>query len=287
MPLTVIVLDANNKAVQGVLVAFAIASIPIGATGQHVGSSSVTTGSDGIASVILTLGNAGGQYIVTATVESITPVVFTATGIALSSYADLKKYLGIKDADTTNDALYSSWLGEVSIEIERRLRQAVMPRIGMSEILNGNRMSVLYMEQARIVELTKDNMGSILSSVQVRDTSEEDWYNLLDYDESIYIETSRNYPWSVELLDYNYFPWGLRNIKISFTGGMNPIPGDIHEMSQQMVQLMIDNSKHGGAPRLGMKTRSRGIAGVPLGDSYIDIDSEQWQKVINRWKRLI
>jgi hypothetical protein len=74
---TVLVTDAGNHPLPGVVVAFAITN-----GGGSLSSSTQTTNSFGVASVAWTLGNTFGTNTLTATVEGIPPVTFTAMAIA-------------------------------------------------------------------------------------------------------------------------------------------------------------------------------------------------------------
>jgi hypothetical protein len=66
-PLAVIVTDALGNPVQGTTVTFTITSAPAGALGQTLSQERATTGPDGKASTLLTLGNKVGKYTVAAT----------------------------------------------------------------------------------------------------------------------------------------------------------------------------------------------------------------------------
>ena len=79
-PFVVTVTDASTNPVSGTSVAFAIGTVPGGATGQSLSSASATTDANGQASSILTLGNVVGTYTVTATSGALvgSPVAFTA-----------------------------------------------------------------------------------------------------------------------------------------------------------------------------------------------------------------
>jgi hypothetical protein len=80
-PFVVTITDSVSKPVQGVTVIFDISTYPTGATGQKLSQTTVLTGSDGKASVILTLGDKAGTYTVTAISPGTTggPIIFTAT----------------------------------------------------------------------------------------------------------------------------------------------------------------------------------------------------------------
>jgi hypothetical protein len=79
---TVTVTDTYGNPVSGTNVTFAIATYPLGATGQLLSATTVATAGNGTAACTLTLGNLTGIYTVTATVGSLTPVTFTATATA-------------------------------------------------------------------------------------------------------------------------------------------------------------------------------------------------------------
>jgi len=79
-PLVVSVTDTFGNVKQGVNVRFAITSAPLGATGQALSDSVVTTGADGQAAVRLTLGDSVGVYQVAASSGTLlgSPLTFTA-----------------------------------------------------------------------------------------------------------------------------------------------------------------------------------------------------------------
>jgi adhesin/invasin len=76
-PFVVLVTDANNNPVPGASVAFAVT-----AGGGTLSAATVSTNAQGLASSTLTLGAAPATNTVTATVQGVTPVTFTATGMA-------------------------------------------------------------------------------------------------------------------------------------------------------------------------------------------------------------
>ncbi len=83
-PFVVIVTDAYGHPISGTNVNFAIATSPVGANGQTLSATSATTGTNGQASTILTLGDTVGSYTVTATAGSLVGT-FTATATAIGS----------------------------------------------------------------------------------------------------------------------------------------------------------------------------------------------------------
>jgi autotransporter-associated beta strand protein len=84
-PFVVTVTDANANPVSGVSVVVAVASAPASATGQSLSITNATTGANGQASSVLTVGDQNGAYTVTATSGGLTgsPITFTATGAVI------------------------------------------------------------------------------------------------------------------------------------------------------------------------------------------------------------
>jgi hypothetical protein len=285
IPLEVIVTDALNAPSSGVTVNFAVGTYPTGATGQAVSAASAVTDANGLASVVATLGNILGTYTFTATSTGLTgsPLTFTETGFSIVSLADAKAYLNF--TDTTNDALVASWLGVISELVEERLgRQPVCPR-AVEDFIDGEGQPKLFLNKGRIVDLLADpTTGSKLDSLQMRASALGDWTNIAEDIKLIYLNPIND--WCIELLDYRIFPIGWKNVRVYYTAGFDPIPGDILKMVLEMIQVMYDESKAGTMPRLGMGSKNRGGAGSNLGDSFIDMEP-RWQKVIDRYKRLV
>jgi hypothetical protein len=88
-PLVVQVTDSQQNPISGVTVNFGIASAPANAVGQTLDGSVKTTDSQGLASVVLTLGDRTGDYRVEATAATISGAgaAFTVTGTSTGSLA--------------------------------------------------------------------------------------------------------------------------------------------------------------------------------------------------------
>ena len=113
-PLVVIVTDASGNPVPGVGMTFALATTPGGATGQSLSTTSATTGGNGQASSLLTLGNQVGTYTVTATAGSLTgsPLTFTANAsnsVALTYDANTGTAGAQDGAGTGWDGTTANW----------------------------------------------------------------------------------------------------------------------------------------------------------------------------------
>lgn len=93
---TVLVTDARNRPVPGVVVTFAITS-----GGGSLSSTTQTTNSAGLGSVVWMLGNTFGANLLTATVAGLPPISFSATAI-LSDAVVLAFQLTDPAGDTLN-----------------------------------------------------------------------------------------------------------------------------------------------------------------------------------------
>ncbi|MBA4312719.1 MAG: hypothetical protein C0417_08825 [Chlorobiaceae bacterium] len=89
-PFDVVVTDSEGTLLEGETVVFSIVGFPQGAVGQVLSQTVIRTGSNGIASTTLKLGNKIGLYTVAAEITggNNNPVIFTST-----AYADVAAYL--------------------------------------------------------------------------------------------------------------------------------------------------------------------------------------------------
>jgi len=281
-PLVVKVIDENGYAVESQSVAFAITAYPTGATGQALDHATVSTDANGLAQVVLTLGSLPGTYQVQASVVGLSgsPLTFTETGGTIATLADVKAYMGI--TDTTYDDMLMSWLVMASSAIEHYIQQPVTPRL-VTDILDGDGTAKLYMKTGRIVDIY--TVPDRASNVQWRAAPTDAWENIVPSDDYIFLDPVDK--WSVQLLGYYYFYSGiLKNIRVCYTAGFAQTPYDLQKVCIEMVQVMWDESKAGGHPRLGMQTANRGGGGANLGDSFVDMDA-RWAVRLNKFRRLV
>lgn len=102
--LKILAVNQSGAPVANLAVAFAVGSVPSGATGTSVSSASVNTNSVGWAAVRATLGNKIGIYTFTATVSDATnsPLTFTATTAQnISIYANNAKLYSVTTSSDT------------------------------------------------------------------------------------------------------------------------------------------------------------------------------------------
>jgi hypothetical protein len=103
-PLMVKVVDENEVPVQGVTVNFEVSTLPSGAMSFALNANSAITNSEGEASVILTLGDKLGEYEVTASVDELESVIFSATAEEIPA-PDAVTMLEVRDGFRPNSLM--------------------------------------------------------------------------------------------------------------------------------------------------------------------------------------
>ena len=103
-PLTVQVVDENEVPVEGITVNFAITKLPEAAMSFGLNANSAITNSEGQASIILTLGDKLGDYEVTASVDELESVIFSATAEEIPA-PDAVTLLEVRDGFRPNSLM--------------------------------------------------------------------------------------------------------------------------------------------------------------------------------------
>ena len=122
--------------------------------------------------------------------------------------------------------------------------------------------------------------------MEYRTSALDSWQQLVSDPGYLFVD-SAVYNWKFELLDFQPFPWGQKNIRIYYQAGFAPIPGDIWKMALEMVAMMWNDSPLGGVPRLGMSSKNKGAVGATASDTFKNMMQTDWKPVIDRWKRYI
>lgn len=204
--------------------------------------------------------------------------------IAIDSLINVKDYMGIDRHDYTHDPVFLIWMEEVAGEIEDALGQPVLT-VEKTDILDGSGQTVQFMQSGRIISLvTPTGEGtSILDSLQYRDGATESWTNLITSTSLYRLEVNA---WSIELLDYDVFPIGQKNIRVNYNCGFSPVPSDLKRVFKEKMAIRLVESPYGGKSRLGMSSVNRSSGSANSGDSFLDMEAK-WQKVYDRYKRLV
>lgn len=175
-PLMVQVVDENETPVEGVSVNFSVTKLPESAMGWGLSAGSVITDTEGYARVILTLGDKLGEYEVTASVEELESVVFSATSIEIPA-PDAVTMLEIRDRGT----------GLMPLWTQSNSENFLMYRIYMSteggelELIDSTRVGANFRQDTAksIVDLTALQEYSFAVTVVNADQQESELSNVL------------------------------------------------------------------------------------------------------------
>ena len=211
-------------------------------------------------------------------------VVFkAASAVDIVTLDSLRTYLN--NPDTKNDAMFSEWITLISNLVESKLEQPVIPR-RVVDIVDGSGTYKQSTITGRIVNMTADVNGSLLASVQYRSNTISDWQNMLWTEGYIYVDVVIE-PYCVQLVNWASFPRWIKNIRLDYNCGfIDPALSEIKKMVMEMIQVMWDDSKAGGMPRLGMQSKSHSGSGTVFTDTFLDMNP-RWQRLIDRYKRLL
>lgn len=112
---TVRVTDSGVNPVPGASVTFSVTSVPVGATGQALSATNVTSDANGIAATRLTLGTKTGLYEVTATSAALTPRLFNAQALvgAPALLAEIEGSGQQKPVTTTLDTAFTARITDI------------------------------------------------------------------------------------------------------------------------------------------------------------------------------
>jgi hypothetical protein len=195
---------------------------------------------------------------------------------AIPTLAEVKSYLKI--GDTNSDTILEGWIDRASHGIEKYCGRKFAVQSITSEIHDGTGDDRLYTNYFPITQLSTETTPSSaqkLAALQKRDTPDDSWEDIEDDIDHIFL----NDDWQYILLYDRFFPVGTQNIRVSYKAGFTVIPGDVWQVSLEMVAEMWNNSKQSGQDRLGRASRSMG----QFTDSFRSLRPE-WREVLNRYR---
>jgi hypothetical protein len=217
-------------------------------------------------------------HIVSGAMSASTPTIWVVVAYAIASLSEVKAFLG--DSGTDNDSFLIAAMKRLSSAMEGDLSQPIRRQL-FEDIVDGSGTSSQLTNSARIISLYGDDAATRLANLQSRSGATESWADLVDDEDLIFVREST---WNVELLDGNIFPVGMKNVRIKYYGGFDPVPGDIKQWFLEVVQMMWNESGQGGN-LLGKVSRNITEAGAVMNVGLKDLD-DRWQKVRVRYQRL-
>lgn len=202
--------------------------------------------------------------------------------MALSAYAiptlqEVKDFLGINNHDS--DSILETWIDKVSYGIEMFTNRKIAVQSVANEIYDGDGTDTLYIRYWPLTQLSTETTPSDaqkLAAVQYRNDVDSSWTDICDDVDHILYDAS----WPFIKLDSESFPVGERNVRLNYKAGYSVIPGDIWQVSVEMIADFWDKSKRPGAPgKLGLSSRAHQNYSI----SYQSLRPE-WREILLRYQ---
>jgi hypothetical protein len=216
-----------------------------------------------------------------------------AASNAIISLAEVKDFLAIPTATTTDDDFLQTWVNYQSSAIEETgIFNKVKVQDISGEILNGNgrtkiRTNYFPITAIGVAASTTDALK--LASVQDWDDATDAWTNIETDIDNILIHTpvlayaSAQNPHCLELLE-TIFPEGTQNIKLSYQAGWSTIPTNLVIVCLELVAGLYRDSGHMGGGRFGLQSTSINEGGGSKNVQYKDF-SARHLKLMEPYKR--
>lgn len=179
--------------------------------------------------------------------------------MALSAYAiptlqQVKDFMGIQNYES--DSILEGWIDKCSLAIENYTHRKIAEQSITNEIYDGDGTDTQFVRYWPITQLsttTSPSDAQILAAVQYRDTPDDSWTDIETDPDHIFYDAS----WPFIKLHDELFPDGERNVRLNYKAGYSVIPGDIWQVSIEMVSDLWEKSKRPGTQsRLGLTNRA-------------------------------
>lgn len=156
----------------------------------------------------------------------------TLSDYALTTLETAKEHLGIPPATLTYDELIKRYINVATQRIETYCDRLLKQRTGIEEFhdgIAGNRLLLNQWPALKPTELWIDPTGEFTDIENKLDLSE---YNL--------DKSAKGEGIGVVLVGGNYFPNGVRNIKVVYDAGYTSIPADLEDACLWTVDFLYD-----------------------------------------------
>lgn len=195
----------------------------------------------------------------------------------------VRAYLGVKDGFTDNDSQFEEYITLCSGAIEEYTQRKFAVQ-EITEYLDGDGTDFLVVSFPPVHSLVGVSEALRLDSLQYRDADGTgDWTDVTDDEDYIHIDQSKS--WRIQLLGGDYFPEGIKNIKVVYNTGWAQvdIPADVQKVALEMVASMWDEAKKSGVGRLGQSSQGTSSMGGNLTTAYVDMHP-RWARVLDRYR---
>lgn len=199
---------------------------------------------------------------------------------SIVTLTEVKNYLKLDTGEAAIDTVLYDWIDMVSGVFEDQTHNRVVAR-AIEEILDGPTSDRLETTYFPILSLYGEEAADRLANLQYRIDATSAWVNLSESEDYVFIpDDQATY---IQLLHPAYFVYGVRNTRVKYWAGAarEDVPADIRKVVLEGVAVMWRESSQGGG-RLGVSTE--GMQGSAT--SYMKF-SEEWDKIVNRHRKLI
>ena len=196
----------------------------------------------------------------------------SALEFALTDLKSVKAFLGFTSGFNDKDEILTEFIVNASQIIEkhtdRRLKKRIYVNDSSAVDIDGSGTEIIFLNEWPIISIQKINLGFgsgdlVPSDFQI-------------YSHSGYIRLKERLAFTLQPQDFlREVPFGVGNIRVDFTAGFDPVPGDLKHATNMLVAHLWLNSPASGDRRMGLK--SRGVRDQT--ESFID-DAAIPQRVI-------
>lgn len=193
----------------------------------------------------------------------------------------------------------TGYLGAIEMA-SRKCEEHIGNKIALQEIssyiLDGTDSLKLCLPYYPIVRISGNAPGT-KANLQYRDTVAGGWLDIFstqaDFEAYLFIDPIEN--WKLEILEgVATFPYGRRNLKVSWFAGYETIPGEITQVCLEMIadlrnQFAITadgNTGLIGKNRLGLSSMSDSLGGGSSTTSFLNMN-DRWAKMLSPYRKLV
>jgi hypothetical protein len=203
-----------------------------------------------------------------------------ATDYDLVSLTVVKEYLKI--GDTNADTFLQRWISLVSRAVEEYTGKKIAAQTVSGEILSGDGTRFLRTRYWPILRLDGTTDAQKLANLQYRDDPDSAWTDIETDIDHVFIYPDE--PWQIELYD-EIFPWGYRNIKVSYVAGYTTVPEPLQRLCVEQVAMVWKEANKSGIFRLGESSESDSVGGVAHTKNFLDLGA-RWKTVLDSYRSL-
>ena len=197
--------------------------------------------------------------------------------------SEIKDFLYI--TDTGQDTWLTEQILNVTGEIQGYCNEVFAETNREDELYDGDGSHRLYLRHYPVIQLSVETTptdAEILASIQIRGTPDDAWEDLEDDVDFIFTDPK----WSYIELYSAIFPFGRKNIKLSYVSGYATIPTDLKLVAIEMVAMHWKKSNRSAIGLLGESSKTTSGLANTTTRQLLDLEPK-WKKVLNRYRRLV